>query len=402
MAQLRLWAQAGDRNVVQATARLRPLLEGGHTAPEAPGTVTDVVQVMTIHASKGLEFPIVVLPHLRHVPRSPLPTILLDPEQGVGLALPGRPSAALQRLRTEQQGRERLEAERVRYVGLTRAADHLLIGLQATRGQLPTIGTYAAAFAAAGAVWVQRDSADAKGATSRGLGSVPLTLPDTLPITALRVYQACPRQFMLRYVQGAAPSPLGGGTRQDQAVSAGNVGTVVHLALWRDWDEAELQDFVQDWDVAARQAAGTLIAQFRQHRAFAGVQRRERREVPIMLSVGTLVLRGQVDAYSPTDSLVLDFKTDQVIEPERHLLQVAAYAQYLGARRAALAYLRQGVLHEFTSEQLHQGQQALREIADKIAGHAFDPTPSVQVCPACPFRALCPATVQATVGHAAA
>jgi ATP-dependent helicase/nuclease subunit A len=399
MTQLRTWAQAGDRDVVRAAARLRPLLEGGHAALEASGTITGVVQVMTIHASKGLEFPIVVLPHLRHDLRGPLPTILLDPEQGIGLALPGRPSAALQRLRADQQIRERLEAERVRYVALTRAADHLLIGIQATRGQLPTVRTYAAAFAAAGAVWA---AGPAEGATSRRLDSVTLTLPDTLPITALRVYQACPRQFMLRYVQGAVPSPLGGGTRQDQAVSAGDVGTVVHLALWRDWDEAKLQDFVWDWDIAAQHEAQTLIAQFRQHPAFAGVQRRARREVPIMLSVGTLVLRGQVDAYSPTDSLVLDFKTDQVIEPERHLLQVAAYAQYLGARRAALAYLRQGVLHEFTPEQLHRGQQELREIADKVAGHAFDPIPSAQVCPTCPFRALCPAMVQTTVGHAAA
>lgn len=401
MAQLRTWAQAGDRDVVQAAARLRPLLAGGHASPEALGPVTDAVQVLTIHAAKGLEFPIVVLPHLRHEPRGPVPALLLNPDQGVGLALPGRPSAALQRLRTEQQGRERLEAERVRYVALTRAADHLLIGLQATRGQLPTVRTYAAAFAAAGAVWIQEASAAAEGAASRGLDSVSLTLPATLPITALRAYQACPRQFMLRYAQGAALSPLGSRTRE-QAVSAGDIGTAVHLALWRDWDAAKLRDFARGWDVTAQREAWTLITQFRQHAAFAEVQHREQRELPIRLSVGPLILQGQVDAYSPTDSLVWDFKTDRVIEPERHLLQVAAYAQYLGARRAALAYLRQGVLHEFTSEQLHQGQQELRAIADKIAGHAFNPIPSVQVCPTCPFRALCPATVQGVVGHAAA
>ena len=50
----------------------------------------DCVQIMTVHASKGLEFPVVILPDLHYPPRADSEP-LIDAEVGIGLS-PKNPS----------------------------------------------------------------------------------------------------------------------------------------------------------------------------------------------------------------------------------------------------------------------------------------------------------------------
>lgn len=102
-------------------------------------TEHDAVRIMTFHSAKGLEFPVVVLANLNnsggkppiytlgnigvtwHLPQVEFP---LDSESGVDIAGITRVCNTM-----TAQRRDRSEDRRLLYVGLTRAADHLIINL---------------------------------------------------------------------------------------------------------------------------------------------------------------------------------------------------------------------------------------------------------------------------------
>lgn len=96
---------------------------------EARAPAEGVVQVMSVHAAKGLEFPVVVLGDVTHS-QSGRNNLLLDPE--LGLLLPqknetGEQAACyrLGKLRADDQ--EAVEADRLLYVAATRAMEKLLL-----------------------------------------------------------------------------------------------------------------------------------------------------------------------------------------------------------------------------------------------------------------------------------
>jgi ATP-dependent helicase/nuclease subunit A len=102
---------------------------------EAPveGEALDAVRLMTIHRSKGLEFPIVCLADLGRQPWNRTPTVRLgrDGRFGIRLAEPGtgkrEPALDYETLGAEQQEVEEREERRLFYVAMTRAKEHLIV-----------------------------------------------------------------------------------------------------------------------------------------------------------------------------------------------------------------------------------------------------------------------------------
>lgn len=129
VAAARLSGGQGLRTFRDYLARL---LQTEAREGEAPLEALGSVRLMTVHRSKGLEFPIVGLPDLGRSPPSFRASWLAAPDEGLALQLRDqageiqRPLAYRRMLHAERQ-MERAERERLLYVALTRAQDYLLL-----------------------------------------------------------------------------------------------------------------------------------------------------------------------------------------------------------------------------------------------------------------------------------
>jgi len=116
---------------------LQKLLDaGGDWAPAEPdSSAADAVRVMSVHKSKGLEFPVVILAETNRQFRiaSDSGDCIVDNQAGVGLKIIDKdsgsklPSLTWQVIKEKQKKRNLSEEMRILYVAMTRAKDKLIL-----------------------------------------------------------------------------------------------------------------------------------------------------------------------------------------------------------------------------------------------------------------------------------
>jgi ATP-dependent helicase/nuclease subunit A len=135
---------------------LRLLWEYVTGAPKEPLAATtasdaNVVRLMTVHQSKGLEFPVVVLADIDAKPKDSQDVAAFDPRLGPLVALPGKRkedgATGIDLFNSTESDAEREERLRLFYVACTRAADRLVLSAWSRDLSKPEKGSWLATLA---------------------------------------------------------------------------------------------------------------------------------------------------------------------------------------------------------------------------------------------------------------
>ncbi len=133
--QVARFESAGLGGLNDFVKNMEELIENGMREGEAQLVQEDrgSVKIMTIHAAKGLQFPVVFVPYLNKGTGNNQSSVYLDAEYGLALkpALYGTESSLLyDLLRQRQKQKETAEARRVFYTAVTRAACRVYLSAQ--------------------------------------------------------------------------------------------------------------------------------------------------------------------------------------------------------------------------------------------------------------------------------
>ncbi len=327
------------------------LRDSGSREGEARAVAAGAVQIMSVHAAKGLEFPVVVLGDAANSGGG-APGLILNPELGALLPLTDEEeTAAVYRLGSLlEAAQEEAEQRRLLYVAATRAAELLIINGNVTvnkEGRLglggwlkwlaKPLGLEAITVEAAGAEAIPLEPALGGGAVYPPQWAAGFAAAPDSAVAAAGPVEALPLlRSLLPEQPEIAPAELPERVWQVVAPPAHRanapgwvVGTLAHeaLAAWRfpaagfdDWAVARaracgLTDRHQ-LEQAAR-AAGNLLRRLRAHPLFeemngAGCRRHE---VPFEVQDDAGAAQsGQIDAVYRHNGrwVVVEFKTDHL------------------------------------------------------------------------------------------
>ncbi|HXZ83290.1 MAG TPA: UvrD-helicase domain-containing protein [Acidimicrobiales bacterium] len=385
--QARAFAESGGATTAEMLEWMDRQAAGRVRAREtAMGEADDAVRILTIHAAKGLEFPVVIVAELGGIQQSP------TARKAVLFDAAGRAEVRLRR-DVETTGFAPLaEAELVRateedlrlcYVAMTRARDHLVVSLRrstaAERGRPSLAERIASRLEDLGGLWQDasiravpratkaRSARSGRPPAPRGPAADPESFARwragraevTRRAARLTSVAASELAALVGRDSWAAPVPWSTGEDEpaDQARwksrrAATAIGRAVHGVLQRAdlagdirldelaRDEAFREgcaDRVDEVAALARSAFATPIV------VAAAAARNRWRELPVTVPVEGGVLEGVVDLCFPEGDrlIVVDYKTDLLpsaaavpASARRYRMQAGAYALALATALA--------------------------------------------------------------------
>ena len=232
---------------------------------EAAATVAaeDAVQVLTVHKSKGLEFPLVAIPFLDTPFKTDTHKAVWHPLLGMGFSLRDVdgtlvPGEVLKRIRDENTAKEREEKIRLLYVAMTRAKDRLILSGCLKKTKTPSAASHWLNWVEqnlkATGDFLKREDIEVKGSSAKRVNSLPslatdipekvkfILLQSTAPLeeyggramnwfsaSSLQTYEACPRRYYYQYIETIPPLDI----REDRGNSLPPhvLGSIIHEVL---------------------------------------------------------------------------------------------------------------------------------------------------------------------------
>ncbi len=343
----------------------------------------DVIRVMTVHQSKGLQFPIVVAADLGRQLKVQGRPIEHDRHPEAGLAIGVRAPWGQwlygphhERVHAIRERRERAERMRLFYVQTTRARDRLILAGVEKRGSILNEVVLAEREALASAGLLREVSLGEEGWAAGEAKAPPLPAAEALeaslrrarparpaiallevPVTQLEDFALCPRRFRARNIlrlpefpePRTPPSPEIDG---DVASDPRRRGTLAHAVLERiDFRRAKdepAKALARAMDAAGAPASTDLVGRLSpfvsgDYARGLGELEPERlsRELPFSLAVdagpATLVIEGQIDLLVDRGDEIelVDYKvtSPRGSDPTApHQFQLAAYREAVRRR----------------------------------------------------------------------
>jgi ATP-dependent helicase/nuclease subunit A len=390
--QARAWTDAGGRGI-RRYLRWAAFQAGEGRASDTilPERDHDAVRIMTVHAAKGLEFPITVLAGLttQMQRRTAMSVVWLRPhgagrgtaaDVGPGWTLADRHSELFEQFQPLDEQMGDAERRRLLYVACTRAVDHLVVSLH-RKPEAVTDGTAkatsATVLAAAGAhghgARVLDRLADALPRATTAASELPWADAGEWAAARTRaIRQASTRSALsatrLAAMLAAAP-PTGADAPSAESDAGlakdpvdldlppwqrGRYGTAIGRAVHAVLQDADLATGADIDGLALVQCAAEGIFGFEARvaelsrsalaapivqQAAAGAE--HWRELFVVAELGAAVLEGYIDLLvrSPDGLVIVDYKTDQWRPGADREARVARYRHQLAAYGVALGRL---------------------------------------------------------------
>lgn len=428
LAQAR--SAAGRGTLAEFVEDLETVREANPREPEAPPVDgVDAVTVMTVHSAKGLEFPIVFVAALHKGFDQGLAGISFSPRIGLGarwrnpVTGESKDDSFQHAIRAERREREAQESNRLLYVAMTRAEEHLVLSLADARNWgavvCERLGVTPQAprdevvdrVSPAGEPWRLRvlcvnapPELPARPAAAEAPAAA-LVLPrpavsgqyeSNATVTAVAAFALCPRRYYLTHYLGLEGRVSGEDESRPGELSASEFGRQVHALLAGEPVSAPAPEAVE---LAGRFHASPLGRR-------AAAAERAGREFAFLLAIEDVVVRGQIDLWFEDAGglTVVDYKTDRVSveeaagRAESYAVQLRLYALALERRfgrapAAGFVYLLRpdmAVPVAFDAASLAAAADAVRGLREAQESQAFPPRegPACRQCPH--YAGLCP------------
>ncbi|ACZ19907.1 Exodeoxyribonuclease V [Thermanaerovibrio acidaminovorans DSM 6589] len=393
--------------------------------PEIPPD--DAVRVMTVHAAKGLEFPITA--------------VLLKPSQRGGngdryrisrrlLAVPssslvedaaGEEGVLAKASSLLEESAEAWESLRLFYVACTRARDRLILVMPDGKDRWGQEVTRALGEDAVRSLRIETPpQAPVERGAESGIGTQPVDAPSRAPAlvqmsaTSYSLFKFCPAAYRMTFRQGL--DPKWGGDFVHRGPGGADLGTLAHWIMSR-WDGdpdtirgAILREEVPQEVLMALEDPGLpeLMGWLRDFarsplgERFRDLLRRGAgREVPFRVTIqGGFRMVGAMDLYldDPSGPVIRDYKITHQDNPIQELYRHQMLFYGLAVRRItrrdpdmAIWRLRpqEGSFEEIPVEtpDWDRMEEELLQVARKAASGPFDGNPGR--CPGCPWKMSC-------------
>jgi ATP-dependent helicase/nuclease subunit A len=393
LAWLRREFRERPRPLAEMLEDLEALRWTQSVAEAPPPEAGDVVRMMTIHAAKGLEFPVVFVSALHRGPDRRKPVIAASRDTGLGvkwrhpLTGEGHSDSVHVALIEQMELREKAEENRLLYVAMTRAQDRLILSHAEGKRASPWQKL------AEPAVPESATPPDplTPGSTTGSVAEEVLDPPEVsgqydsvVAVTSVAMFRACPRRYYLGRYLGLEPAADRPGT------GAVELGLEVHRALAGE-------------EIGSAEA-NELAARFRSSELGRRAESATRieREFDFLFETDDVIVRGQIDLWFEEggELVIVDYKTDRdESASEGYALQLRLYAlaleRYAGRRpdRAVLYYLRSNRIVEISlsDKDLAAARNAVRELREAQDRLRF-PLKVGEQCRKCFFwGGICPA-----------
>ncbi|HVB74684.1 MAG TPA: UvrD-helicase domain-containing protein [Ktedonobacteraceae bacterium] len=388
----------------------------------------DVIRVMTVHASKGLEFPVVYLPGIVKT-RFPASKRWQPAPPPRGLAATGS---------DEESAHESGEAC-LFYVATTRARDHLVISHanrygKVNRARSPYIDALLAGVADERAMRVawprieenlltisEGDENDKTVSVQPGEAFIETMKPPTWRSSDIEAYQRCPRQYLYSSIyhfhsESAAYQLFWRATgetldelQKQIAASKENANGEAHLPT----EEEARELYTRYWQSheghtlpfgTMYEEHGHEVAQLLRHKLVESGDTHWQLRPQYTVEVAGKTVEVTVDrvetpthAGEPVKFVKTGFgrRKDKVDPSTRELLYARASRQHHPAQPIALRFHNMSTGKTFEIELKEKKEQKLyEELLQAIAAmerNEFPPRPDARTCPGCPFFLICPA-----------
>ena len=355
----------GVRSLRAFVQHLRETVVGSIEEEPSPANeeTDDVVRILTMHKSKGLQFPIVVLPDLGGGSSDSEDQLLVHRDDGrIELRFSGCRTNGFDELNQHQKAREEAEEIRLLYVAATRAQQRLIIPWFAEKGERVDLllrGFEPKQSKLVEVVEIRRPV---------GASTEPVITPKTgrTPGELIARRQAWldgHKELLARATEPLArvsPSKLAGEMEPSEEEPSGvereramDFGIVVHEALEQMNTDAITRSVLSEAD---KKRATQTVGRALQSELLKRAQKAEQvyREIPFSLMTNDGLMDGKIDLLFCEKGkwTLVDYKTDARVDVKRYVGQMRAYESAL--KQVAGIALAEKLLFFLGSETIKQ------------------------------------------------